>query len=78
MEDQPRTQHPSLELYDLKADPLETQNLVDDPAYAGVLDRLAARLYAWMEATDDSVLRGLPHPPLYYRTLEHLKAATRR
>jgi arylsulfatase A-like enzyme len=74
IEDQPRTQHPSLELYDLAADPLETTNLADDPRHAGILEVTARRLFGWMQATDDPLLYGLPHPPIYHRTLEHLRA----
>jgi arylsulfatase A-like enzyme len=41
------------ELYDLAADPHETENLADDPAYAGVLDRLREALDDWRERTGD-------------------------
>jgi N-sulfoglucosamine sulfohydrolase len=74
--DQPRTQHPSLEFYDLEADPLETANLAGDPEHASTLQMMAARLYAWMQATEDPLLEGLPQPPLYYRTLELLEKGT--
>ena len=38
---------PAEELYDLKNDPYETNNLVDDPQYREVLDELRGRLTAW-------------------------------
>ncbi len=37
---------PSLELYDLASDPFELENLVDDPARAPLVERLARRLGA--------------------------------
>jgi hypothetical protein len=40
-------------LYDLQEDPLEMQNLIHDPAYAGLAERLEARLQEWMETTGD-------------------------
>ena len=59
---------PAERLHDLLLDPLEQTNLVDDPAYAEVLADLRRRLAAWMERTDDPLLRGpVPapgHPPL--------------
>ena len=40
---------PEFELYDLRNDPHEVNNLTDDPAYAGVKDELLAELYHWRE-----------------------------
>ena len=40
---------PSLELYDLKKDPYETNNLADDPAYAKVRAKLLTELNHWRE-----------------------------
>ncbi len=53
------------ELYDLRTDPGELNNLIDDPAYAAPLADLRARLDAWMEETNDPFLTirndiGLP------------------
>jgi arylsulfatase A-like enzyme len=39
--------HPPEELYDIAADPHETKNLADDPAYAKPLDELREKLRAW-------------------------------
>ena len=44
---------PREELYDLRSDPNELKNLVDDPKSANVLKDLRARLKAWQEATRD-------------------------
>jgi len=40
------------ELYDLKTDPGETKNLIDDPAYAGKIAELKAELKRLMRQTD--------------------------
>jgi len=45
------------ELYDLKSDPGETQNIVNDPAYASVLLELKERLLTWYMETCDVVPR---------------------
>ncbi len=44
---------PRYELYDLQADPLESQNLADDPKYTDVLQKLQAKLKAWQTRTKD-------------------------
>ncbi|MBC7928090.1 MAG: sulfatase-like hydrolase/transferase, partial [Bryobacteraceae bacterium] len=40
------------ELYDLKEDPLETRNLIDDTSYSAVVQRMNAELFALLEKTD--------------------------
>lgn len=44
---------PPEELYDLAADPWEVRNLAADPAHAGTLHELRAKLDRWMERTND-------------------------
>lgn len=46
------------QLYDLLFDPNEAHNLADDPGYEHVRRDLSGRLEAWMERTDDPILRG--------------------
>ncbi|MBK1875777.1 sulfatase family protein [Pelagicoccus mobilis] len=41
------------ELYDLENDPFETNNLANNPEYAGVLAKMRQQLGDWEEATDD-------------------------
>ncbi len=48
----------SEQLYDLVFDPNEANNVIDDPAYAHVLEEMRNRLMAWMERTDDPILDG--------------------
>ncbi len=40
------------ELYDLVNDPNETTNLINQPAYAGVVKQMATDLYDWLEQTN--------------------------
>lgn len=51
---------PVEELYDLKADPHEINNLAENTGYAGVLRKFSARLNRWIEETRD--LGQLPEP----------------
>ena len=48
-----RIHRPAEELYDLRADPMETRDLAGDPDMAGVLADLRARLEAWQRRTED-------------------------
>ena len=45
---------PKEELYDLKKDPYETNNLVDDPEYRDILNRLRVRLSKWEQQLPDT------------------------
>jgi arylsulfatase A-like enzyme len=51
-------------LFDLARDPLERNDLANDPAYASVQARLRERLESWMRATDDPLLDGDVPAPL--------------
>jgi N-sulfoglucosamine sulfohydrolase len=46
---------PLYELYDLKVDPFEFKNLVDDPSHAKTLGRLSAELGYWQKESDDAL-----------------------
>jgi len=52
------------ELYDLKVDPLEQNNLLADPNYADVLDGLRGTMRAMMKRTDSPLLTGHVSPEL--------------
>jgi arylsulfatase A-like enzyme len=43
------------ELYDLKADPLETHNLYSDRQYAAVISRRTGEIHRWQESTNDKL-----------------------
>ncbi len=64
-----------IELYDLKADPLERQDLAGRPEHAQVERDLKRRLLAWMEETDDPLLRGPVASPFYHDTIRALREA---
>jgi arylsulfatase A-like enzyme len=51
------------QLYDLVFDPNEAANLAADPRYADTVQEMRGGLQAWMEQTDDPLLRGDPTPP---------------
>jgi N-sulfoglucosamine sulfohydrolase len=49
---------PAEALYDVRTDPTEGNNRIDDPALGETLSDLKERLRAWMEQTDDPLLNG--------------------
>ena len=46
------------ELYDLKNDPNEVNNLVNNPTYENILFELRQKLVDWMKETSDPLLKG--------------------
>ncbi|MCY3796789.1 MAG: sulfatase-like hydrolase/transferase [Chloroflexi bacterium] len=50
-----RRLYESDELYDLRRDPSELQNRIDDPAYAAVVTELRERMLTWYQTTCDVV-----------------------
>lgn len=49
-------------LFDLYLDPVERENVIDDPAYGEIAKDLSGRLQNWMERTGDPLLAGNPVP----------------
>ncbi|MDS0474608.1 sulfatase [Natrinema sp. 1APR25-10V2] len=58
------------ELYDLKLDPYERENVADDEAYAQVRTKLLSKLSTWMHETDDPLLDGPIVPEDYDRMFD--------
>ena len=59
------------EIYDLKSDPLELDNLAERREYDATRQDLARALFRWMRDTDDPLLQGpIPSP----RFLENIRA----
>ena len=63
-----------LELYDLRQDPTEQRNLAKDPAEAATVADLGRQLRAWMQETDDPLLRGPIASPFYHEAIRTLNA----
>lgn len=64
----PKSSHAALELYDLRADPAELNDLAGDPEQAELLADLSRRLYAWLRRTEDPLLHGAITSPLHIKT----------
>ena len=62
----PHPRAPVYEFYDLKNDPGENENLIDDPAYQTRIKELKKKLFSWIKAEDlektDSPAVGDIHP----------------
>ena len=61
---------PPVELYDLRDDPLEEDNLAGERDLSEVEVDLDARLWAWMEKTGDPLLDGPVASPRYRQSIE--------
>ena len=58
LKDKIKTKRAEEELYDLKNDPNEDNNLINDPAYEAVLIELRQNLVNWMKKTNYPLLKG--------------------
>ena len=63
------------ELYDLHADPLETNNLIDHPAAQQDAKRMSKLMWDWMQAIDDPILKGNVTQPSHGMSMSHFRAA---
>jgi N-sulfoglucosamine sulfohydrolase len=75
LENGARTYHPPFELFDLEDDPLETKNIAGNPKYHEIEVDLKARLWNWMQRTDDPLMQNPPVPPIYHWARDGLKKA---
>ena len=64
--------HPPCELYDLREDPWELNNLAEDEGQADVRADLIARLRTHLAETQDPILQGAITPPMHRRALDLL------
>ncbi|MFW6309422.1 MAG: sulfatase [bacterium] len=61
------------ELYDLKEDPLETNNLANNEEYDHIRRKLKKRLADWMQKTEDPLLEGPIPSPYHLRISKEMK-----
>ena len=55
-----RTSRPAEELYDVRRDPHQIENLAADPAHRATLERMRAAVVEWMTRIDDQGLINEP------------------
>jgi arylsulfatase A-like enzyme len=60
-----RETFPWVRLHDLQEDPLELENLAEEPEYAQVLQDLDEHLFQWLRDVGDPVLEGPTRTPYY-------------
>lgn len=61
---------PVVQLFDLKEDPHERNNLAASPEYASIARDLSDRLWRWMEDVGDPILDGPLVTPYYKQAME--------
>ncbi len=69
-----REHWPLGELYDLKRDPNEFENLYYDPGYDVLVRDLSARLLMWMQSVEDPLVSGPMPDPWYEDAIHDLKS----
>jgi len=63
MKDFYNSPRPTEELYDLRKDPLEKTNVINITEYQEIATELRERLFNWLKATNDPILKGkIPKP----------------
>ncbi|NQT58687.1 MAG: hypothetical protein HQ557_06865 [Bacteroidetes bacterium] len=67
--------HPPVELYNLKEDPLEQNNLAELLSCQDEKAHLLHLLFTWMKETRDSILQGIPLSPAHVKAIELLESS---
>lgn len=68
---------PITQMYDLRNDPLETLNLIGNPAYASIELELDKTLWDWLEKVKDPILEGPLQSPAYKKSIADCKNRNR-
>jgi N-sulfoglucosamine sulfohydrolase len=68
---------PFVQLFDIVNDPDELLDIADKKENAAVVEALSKKLYAWMEAVDDPILKGPVHTPYYRQSMEAFRKTVR-
>jgi len=61
---------PVVQLFDLRSDPHERNDLAQSPEHAKIVRDLSERLWRWMEEVEDPILKGPLVTPYYERAME--------
>jgi arylsulfatase A-like enzyme len=64
---------PFAQLFDIAKDPDELEDIGDRRENAGIVKELSGKLYAWMKAVDDPILKGAVQSPYYRQSMEDFK-----
>ena len=68
---------PFVQLFDIANDPDELHDVGGEKEYVAIVKELSGKLYAWMEAVDDPMLKGAVQSPYYQQSMEAFKKAVR-
>lgn len=74
----PYPARPVIEMYDLRADPIESENVAEHPTYAEERDRLDAVLLRHLREVNDHILDQPPATPYNDRARAHCRRAMTR
>jgi hypothetical protein len=69
---------PVVELYDIKEDPHEVENLAQKKEYAKIVNEMSDKLWRWMEEVGDPLLEGPLVTPYYNEAMEDYRGRFRR
>lgn len=69
---------PVVQLFDLKTDPHERNDLARSPEHAEIVRDLSDRLWRWMEEVGDPILKGPLVTPYYEKAMEDYRRFQRR
>ncbi len=61
---------PVVQLFDIQKDPDEMQDIGSRKENAAIVKELSQKLYVWMEAVDDPLLKGSVQSPYYRKSIE--------
>ena len=68
---------PFVQLFDIVKDPDELNDIGGRTEYAGIVKELSGKLYEWMKAVDDQILKGAVQSPYYRQSMEDFRKAAK-